>query len=215
MSKMNPTVSHYLSKAKKWKEEMEMLRAILLQCSLEETLKWGKPCYCYESNNIVMIQAFKEHFDLGFFKGALLKDTKSVLVKAGENTQAGRQLRFTNIKEIEKATTLIKQYVKEAVEVEKKGTKLVAENKIEIIDELKLTFKKNAPLKKAFENLTPGRQRAYLIYFSAAKQSETRYSRIENNIQKIMCGKGMNDCTCGLSKRMPNCDGSHKILKSK
>jgi uncharacterized protein YdeI (YjbR/CyaY-like superfamily) len=212
---MNKEVSKYFDKVTKWKDEMKMLRALLLQCGLEETLKWGKPCYIHQSTNVVMIQAFKEHCDLGFFKGALLKDSKGLLVKAGENTQGARQLKFTDSNGIEKLKTTIKQYVKEAIQVEASGEKVIAQNKIEIIEELSQFFKKNAALKKAFLNLTPGRQRAYLIYFSAAKQVETRISRIENNIPKIMCGKGMHDCTCGLSKRMPNCDGSHKLLKNK
>lgn len=208
---MNKEVSKYFDKATKWKDEMQRLRALLLECGLEETLKWGKPCYMHQSANVVMIQSFKEHCDLGFFKGALLKDPKGLLVKAGENTQGARQLKFTDINGIEKLKTTIKQYVKEAILVEASGEKIITQNKIEIIEELSQFFKKNAALKKAFLNLTPGRQRAYLIYFSAAKQVETRISRIENNIPKIMCGKGMHDCTCGLSKRMPNCDGSHKL----
>ncbi|TSA58335.1 MAG: hypothetical protein D4R41_04835 [Sediminibacterium sp.] len=212
---MNPEIDIYLSKSKKWQNEMMLLRAILLECQLEEALKWGKPCYTSNSTNIVIIQSFKDHCDLGFFNGALLKDTNKVLTKAGEHTQSGRQFRFSDISEIQKMKRIIKSYVKEAIQLELSGLKFEQLEKPEniIIKELQDVFKKNAPLKKAFESLTPGRQRGYLIYFSAAKQSETRLSRINNNASKIMSGKGINDCTCGLSKRMPNCDGSHKQKK--
>lgn len=212
---MNKEVDVYLAKAKKWQKEMYLLRDLLLACKLEETIKWGKPCYTIDGSNVVMIQAFKDHCDLGFFKGALLQDKNGILIKAGENTQAGRQLRFTNIKEIEKQSKLIKAYVNEAIGVEKDGIKYAPESKAELIhiEELIQIFKKDLSLKKAFESLTPGRQRAYLIHFSGAKQSETRIARIQKQRAKILCGKGMNDCTCGLSKRMPNCDGSHNKLK--
>ena len=212
---MNKEVDIYLAKAKKWQKEMLLLRDILLACQLEEEIKWGKPCYSMNKGNVVMIQAFKDHCDLGFFKGALLQDKNGILIKAGENTQAGRQLRFTDFKEIEKQSKIIKSYIKEAVEIEKNALQYKAEPKLVQIqvDELVQIFKKDGALKKAFESLTPGRQRAYLIHFSGAKQSETRIARIQKQTAKIKCGKGMNDCTCGLSKRMPNCDGSHNKLK--
>lgn len=212
---MNKEVDIYLAKAKKWQKEMLLLRDILLTCKLEEEIKWGKPTYTINKGIVVMIQAFKDHCDLGFFKGALLQDKNEILIKAGENTQAGRQLRFTDIKEIEKQTKIIKSYIKEAIAVEKEGIQYTPNSKaaqIEVV-ELAQIFKKDLAFKKAFESLTPGRQRAYLIHFSGAKQSETRISRIHKQTAKIMCGKGMNDCTCGLSKRMPNCDGSHNKLK--
>ena len=212
---MNKEVDVYLAKAKKWQKEMQLLRELLLTCKLEEAIKWGKPCYTFQGNNVVMIQAFKEHCDLGFFKGALLKDKNGILIKAGENTQAGRQLRFTDINEIEKLSKIIKTYIKEAVNIEKDGIQYQTDSKAEQIhvEELIQLFKKDSALKKAFESLTPGRQRAYLIHFSGAKQAETRITRIQKQTAKILCGKGMNDCTCGLSKRMPNCDGSHNKLK--
>jgi hypothetical protein len=212
---MNKEVDIYLAKAKKWQKEMLFLRDILLSFELEEEIKWGKPTYTFNKGIVVMIQAFKDHFDLGFFKGALLQDKAGILIKAGENTQAARQMRFTDIKEIEKRSKIIKSYIKEAITVENNGLKYIGESKAEPIQvvELQQIFKKNAALKKAFESLTPGRQRAYLIHFSGAKQSETRIARIHKQASKIMCGKGMNDCTCGLSKRMPNCDGSHNKLK--
>ena len=212
---MNKEVDIYLAKAKKWQKEMLFLRDILLSFELEEEIKWGKPTYTFNKGIVVMIQAFKDHFDLGFFKGALLQDKAGILNKAGENTQAARQMRFTDIKEIEKRSKIIKSYIKEAIALEKNGIKYTGESKAEPIQvvELQQIFKKDAALKKAFESLTPGRQRAYLIHFSGAKQSETRIARIHKQASKIMCGKGMNDCTCGLSKRMPNCDGSHNKLK--
>lgn len=212
---MNKEVDIFIKKAKKWQVEIQLLRAILLECELEETLKWGQPCYVYNASNIVIIQAFKDHCDLGFFNGALLKDVKGLLVKAGENTQAGRQLRYTDNKEIVKQKAIIKSYVKEAISIVKAGAKMEKKEIITtiIVKELEDIFKKNTAFKKAFESLTPGRKRGYLIYFSGAKQPETRIIRINNHIPKIMCGKGIYDCTCGLSKRMPNCDGSHKQIK--
>jgi len=212
---MNPEIDQYIAKVKKWQKEMTLLREILIDCKLEEAIKWGKPCYSYNGKNLVIIQAFKDHCDLGIFNGALLTDSKKLLVKAGEHTQSGRQLRFNDSSEIVKLRAVIKSYIKESIALEKTGVKLEVTEKPEaiVVKELDAIFKKDSALKKAFAALTPGRQRAYLIYFSAAKQSETRISRINNNASKIMCGKGMNDCTCGLSKRMPNCDGSHKLLK--
>lgn len=211
---MNAKIDLYLTNAKNWQSEMNLLRTILLACQLEETLKWGKPCYSYNNTNIVIIQSFKDHCDLGFFNGALLKDANRILTKAGEHTQAARQMRFTNIVEIENLKGIITTYIKEAVLLEQSGLKIVKEKNTEniIVKELQTIFKKNTAFKKAFEALTPGKQRGYLIYFSAAKQSETRITRINNNAAKISCGMGINDCTCGHSKRMPNCDGSHKKI---
>lgn len=213
---MKTAVELYIEKAKQWKDEMTLLRSILLETALTETIKWGKPCYTYNDKNIVIIQDFKHHCDLGFFTGALLKDTEKLLEKAGEHTQSARQLRFANLADIKKKKSIIKSYVKEAIENEKQGVKLVVEEKagIDEVAELENIFKKNKAFSKAFQALTPGRQRAYLMFFAGAKQSETRISRIEKYIPRIMDGFGINDCTCGLSKRMPNCDGSHKFLKN-
>ncbi len=214
---MKSPVEHYIQKAKNWQEEMTLLRSILLECNLTEVIKWGKPCYTLNDKNIVIIQDFKNHCDLGFFNGASLTDLKQLLVKAGEHTQSGRQLRFDDLEDIKKKRALIKAYVKEAIENEKKGIKITVEDipAIEQIVELTTIFKKNKAFEKAFNKLTPGRQRAYNMFFAAAKQSETRISRIEKFIPRILDGKGMTDCTCGLSKRMPTCDGSHKYLKIK
>ncbi len=212
---MEKSVDDYLQKAKQWKEEMTQLRTILLSCNLDESIKWGQPCYSVNNKNLVIIAPFKAHCDLGFFNGATLKDEKGILVKAGVNTQSSRQMRFVNVQEITKLKSVIKSYVKEAIENEKQGIKSTSTENIEpiIVEELEAIFKKNAPLKKAFAALTPGRQRAYLIHFSGAKQAATRVTRIEKNIDAILAGRGINDCTCGLSKKMPYCDGSHKYAK--
>lgn len=196
---------------------MTLLRSILLECNLTEVIKWGKPCYTLDDKNIVIIQDFKNHCDLGFFNGASLTDLKQLLIKPGVHTQSVRQFRFCDLEDIKKKRALIKAYVKEAIENEKKGIKITVEDipAIEQVVELTTIFKKNKAFEKAFNKLTPGRQRAYNMFFAAAKQSETRISRIEKFIPRILDGKGMTDCTCGLSKRMPTCDGSHKYLKIK
>jgi uncharacterized protein YdeI (YjbR/CyaY-like superfamily) len=210
---MNVEIDAFISKAKKWKEELQLLRSIILNSELKEELKWGKPCYCFNNKNVLIIQPFKEYCGLLFFNGALLKDNKKLLVKAGEHSQAGRLIQFKDKNEIEKSSKVISSFIKEAIEIEKAGTKFKSEaiaEKIEI-EELQEYKKTNPAFKKAFDALTPGRQRGYLIYFSGAKQSATRIDRINKYSDKIMSGKGLNDCTCGLSKRMPICDGSHKF----
>lgn len=211
---MNEKVSAYIGKVKNWKAEMKALRAMLIEFPLTEELKWGKPCYALENSNIIIIQGFKEYCGLLFFKGALLKDAKGLLVKPGENTQGGRLLKFTSVQELNKLTTTIKSYIKEAIEIEKKGLKIEPINtELGLPEELLAQFKKSASFKKAFNALTPGRQRAYNMFFTAAKQAATRETRIEKYKGQIMSGKGINDCTCGLSQKMPYCDGSHKQLK--
>lgn len=211
---MNEKVSAYIGKVKNWKAEMKALRAMLIEFPLTEELKWGKPCYALENSNIIIIQGFKEYCGLLFFKGALLKDAKGLLVKPGENTQGGRLLKFTSVQELNKLTTTIKSYIKEAIEIEKKGLKIEPINtELVLPEELLAQFKKSASFKKAFNALTPGRQRAYNMFFTAAKQAATRETRIEKYKGQIMSGKGINDCTCGLSQKMPYCDGSHKQLK--
>jgi uncharacterized protein YdeI (YjbR/CyaY-like superfamily) len=192
---MNPKVDFFFIKAKKWHEELEQLRTIVLDCGLTEELKWGNPCYTLEKSNIVLIHAFKDYCAILFFKGALLKDPKGILIQQTENVQAARQIRFTNVKEIVKLKTALKTYIKAAIEVEKAGLKVplkkVAEFKM--VEEFQQVLTKNAALKKAFYSLTPGRQRAYLLYFSSAKQSATRKSRIEKYLPQIMDGKGLDD----------------------
>ena len=212
---MNQKVNNYIGQLKTWQEAIKSLRMIVLEFPLTEDLKWGKPCYSYKNTNIIIIHAFKEYCGLMFFKGSLLKNVKGLLVKPGENTQGGRLLKFTNEQEILKLKTTIKTYIKEAIEIEKAGLKIESSKAtLELPKELTEQFKKNIDFKKAFLALTPGRQRAYDIFFTAAKQSETRISRIEKYRKQILSGKGMNDCTCGLSQKMPYCDGSHKLLKT-
>lgn len=209
---MNQDVTKFINRSKQWKDELIVIREILLDAGLTEEYKWAAPCYTYNAKNVLMVQPFKEYFALGFFNGAALTDPKGLLVKPGEHTRFGRQLKLTDSQDIVKKAAIIKKFIKEAI-TKDASTPIKAEATPVIeVEELKSVFKKNAALKKAFESLTPGRQRGYLIFFSAAKQSETRFARIEKYTNQILCGKGITDCTCGLSKRMPICDGSHKLL---
>jgi uncharacterized protein YdeI (YjbR/CyaY-like superfamily) len=192
---MNPKVDVYLSKAQKWQEELKKLRMILLDYGLTEELKWRAPCYTFQKSNIVIIQGFKEYCALMFFKGALLNDANGILIKPGENTQAGRQIRFTNVREIVEMETILKAYIYEAIEVEKVGLKVNFNKNTELIipEEFQNKLDKIPALKTAFDVLTPGRQRAYNLYFSTPKQSKTRESRVEKCMQQILNGKGLND----------------------
>jgi uncharacterized protein YdeI (YjbR/CyaY-like superfamily) len=194
-SKTNPKVDWYFTKAKQWKEESEKLRTIVLGCGLDEELKWGKPCYTLQGNNIVLMHGFKAYCALLFMKGALLKDPKGILVQQTENVQAARQIRFANLREIIELESVIKAYVKEAVEVEKSGSEVTFKKTAEfkMPEELQNKLKQIPAFKKAFEALTPGRQRGYLLYFSAAKQSATREARVEKCLPQILQGKGLND----------------------
>jgi uncharacterized protein YdeI (YjbR/CyaY-like superfamily) len=195
MSRMNPKVDFYFSKAKKWQQELEKLRTIVLQCGLTEELKWGVPCYTFQKSNIVLIHVFKEYYALLFFKGALLKDVNGILIKQTENVQAGRQIRFTNFREIVEMETILKAYIYEAIEVEKAGVKVNYKKTTEFIipEEFQNKLDEIPALKTAFDALTPGRQRAYILYFSAPKQSKTRVSRVEKCVQQILNGKGIDD----------------------
>lgn len=191
---MNPKVDFYFDKGS-WQKELEQLRRIVLSCGLHEELKWGCPCYTFQENNIVLIHVFKEYCALLFFKGALLNDAKGMLVQQTKNVQSARQARFTNVKEIVKLEPVLKAYIYEAIEVEKAGLKVKLKKTTEynIPVEFQKKLDKNAALKKAFYALTPGRQRGYLLHFSAPKQSKTRESRIEKCMQLIFEGKGLND----------------------
>jgi uncharacterized protein YdeI (YjbR/CyaY-like superfamily) len=195
MSSMNPKVDWYFSKAKKWQEELEILRIIALDGQLTEELKWGCPCYTFEGNNIVLIHVFKEYCAVLFFKGALLKDAKGILVQQTKNVQSARQVRFTNVQEILKGRTVLKAYIAEAIQVERSG--LVVEFKktteFGVPEELQEKFDEIPELKIAFDALTPGRQRGYMLHFSAPKQSKTRVSRIEKSMPQILLGKGLDD----------------------
>jgi uncharacterized protein YdeI (YjbR/CyaY-like superfamily) len=213
---MNPKVDDFLEKSTKWQEELKRLRNIILECGLTEELKWGHPCYTFNNTNVIMLGGFKNHCFISFLKGSLLYDAENLLKKPGENTQSGRIISFTEGQKITDLTQILKAYIYEAIEVEKAGLKVESDNKTELVfpDELRQKFESDSAFESAFKALTLGRQRAYNIYFSGAKQSKSRASRIENYTQRILNGKGFNDCTCGLSKRMPNCDGSHKYLNA-
>jgi uncharacterized protein YdeI (YjbR/CyaY-like superfamily) len=203
---MNPKVDFYFSKAKKWQKELEQLRMIVLDCGLTEELKWGVPCYTYptgssgrafQKSNIVLIHVFKDYCALLFFKGALLNDTNGILIQQTENVQAARQVRFTNLREIVKMKPILRTYIYEAIEVEKAGLKVSFKKTSDFIipEEFqnKLSAEGGHALKTAFYALTPGRQRAYIFYFSQPKQSKTRESRVEKSMQQILNGKGLND----------------------
>lgn len=212
---MTHEIDKFFNDSKTWQEEMEQLRMILLDCGFNEDLKWGKPCYSFQDTNLVIIQPFKAYCSIMFFNGALLNDSKGILVKPGENTQAGRQIRFKDLNEIKKMKSTLISYLYEAIEVEKAGLKVILKKTSEypIPEEFQHKLNVMPSLKKAFAALTPGRQRAYLMHFSAPKQTKTRETRIESYLKRILNGKGITDCTCGLSKRYPTCDGSHKLIK--
>jgi uncharacterized protein YdeI (YjbR/CyaY-like superfamily) len=213
---MNEKVETYLSELKQWKEEISTLRNIVVDCGLIEDYKWRGPCYTYAKSNILILGGFKEHCVISFLKGVLLKDEAEILVKPGENSQSARFMKFRSLSEINKNKDLIKSYIFEAIELEKAGAKVefTESKEFEFPEELLEKFKEMPLLKKAFEALTIGRQRAYIIHFTGTKISKTRIVRIEKFIPRILSGKGFNDCVCGLSKKMPGCDGSHKFLKT-
>ena len=195
MNRMNPKVDFYFNKAKKWQEELAKLRVIVLDCGLTEELKWGVPCYTFQKSNVVLIHVFKEYCALLFVKGALLNDPIGILVQQTENVQAARQIRFTNVREIVKLKTSLKAYIQEAIEVEQAGLKVNLKKTTEfnMPEEFLNKLDEMPALKEAFDALTPGRQRAYLLYFSAPKQSKTRVARVEKCMQPILSGKGLND----------------------
>jgi uncharacterized protein YdeI (YjbR/CyaY-like superfamily) len=192
---MNPKVDWYFTKEKKWQEEIEKLREIVLDCQLTEDLKWGCPCYTFQDNNIVLIHVFKEYCALLFFKGALLNDTESILIQQTKNVQSARQMRFTDLPEIEELESVIKAYIYEAIEIEKAGLKVTLKptSEYDVPEEFQKKLDNDKDLKTAFEALTPGRQRGYLFYFSQPKLSKIRKSRIEKSIPQILDGKGIND----------------------
>lgn len=195
MNPTNPKVDAYLNRSERWQAEMTALRALLLECPLTEDLKWGVPCYTLDGKNVVLIHAFKEYCALLFHKGALMKDPDGVLIQQTDNVQSARQIRFTSLDEIQRMQNLLKSYVHEAVEVEKAGLKIVHKTVAEfaVPEEFERALAADHAFKSAFEALTPGRQRAYLLHFSSAKQSATRQSRIEKCRPKIMAGKGLDD----------------------
>lgn len=192
---LNPKVDAFLGRAKNWQQEFEQLRAIALDCQLTEELKWGVPCYTYQDRNIVLMHGFKEYCALLFFNGALMKDSKGILVQQTANVQAGRQIRFTSLQEIVKLKATLKSYIRDAIEVEKSGVKLEYKKTEEfgVPDEFQSKLDALPKLKAAFEALTPGRQRAYILHFSSAKQAKTREARVEKCTPQILSGKGLDD----------------------
>ncbi len=194
-SQTNPKVDAFLSNAKKWQEELKKLRKIILDLPLTEELKWGKPCYAFQESNVVIVTPLKESCAVMFCKGALLKDAKKILIKPGEHTQAGRWLKFTSAQQVDEQAAILKAYLQEAIEAEKAGLKVTYKKPGEFTlpEEFKTKLEESPDLKRAFYALTPGRQRAYLLHFSGAKQAKTRESRIEKCRQPILEGKGFNE----------------------
>ena len=195
MNRTDPEVDGFLRKAKRWREEFEKLRMVCLECELTEELKWGKPCYTFQESNIVLIHGFKEYCAFLFFKGALLKDANGILIQQTENVQAARQIRFTNVREVVELEPILKAYIHEAIEAEKAGLEVNYKktSEFKIPEEFQNRLDKIPALKTAFNALTPGRQRGYILYFSAPKQSKTRESRVDKCMPQILSGKGLND----------------------
>ena len=195
MHRTNPKVDWFFKKPGQWQQEYEKLRKIVLECDLTEELKWGCPCYTFEKRNIVLIHGFKEYCALLFFKGALLKDPKGILIQQTENVQSARQVRFTSTREIIKLKSTLKAYIREAIAAEKSGSKVTLKKTSEFAmpEEFKTKLDEVPALKKAFKALTPGRQRGYLLYFSQPKQSKTRQARVEKSVPQILDGRGLND----------------------
>ena len=214
---MQEKINAFFEKGSAWQECMQALRKIVLQCGLDETMKWNVPCYMHEGKNILLLHGFKQYCAINFFKGALLSDKEQLLIQQTENVQAGRQIRFTEARTIKKQAAILEAYIKEAIALEHSNVKHLLPEKrtLDLPDELLQHFSNNVSLEEAFKALTPGRQRGYLLHFSEAKQSATITKRILAAQSKILMGKGLHDCTCGLSKRMPQCDGSHKLLQIK
>ena len=214
---MHPAVDNYIEGQQKWKKEISYLRTVVNDCMLFEDFKWRVPCYTYEGKNVALINCLKDYCAIAFFKGVLMSDPENILVFAGKNSQVSKLVKFRNIEEVKNLAEVIKAYVFEAIEIEKAGLKVETKKNSDdqIPDELLAAFEKDEKLKQAFQSLTPGRRRAYYLHFGGAKQSKTRVSRIEKYRNRILNGKGFHDCVCGLSKRMPNCDGSHKQLEQK
>jgi uncharacterized protein YdeI (YjbR/CyaY-like superfamily) len=214
---MQERINTFFEKGSAWQECMQALRKIVLQCGLDETMKWNVPCYMHEGKNILLLHGFKQYCAINFFKGALLSDKEHLLIQQTDNVQEGRQIRYTEARTIKKQAPILEAYIKEAIAIEQNKIKLpLPEKKSQHLpDELLQQFSKNASLEAAFKALTPGRQRGYLLHFTEAKQSATITKRILAAQSKILMGKGLHDCTCGLSKRMPQCDGSHKLMSIK
>jgi uncharacterized protein YdeI (YjbR/CyaY-like superfamily) len=212
---MNTAADNYFDNVTNWKTELRLLRSIVQESNLIEDFKWRMPCYTYQNKNIIMVGKFKDYCVISFLKGVLLKDEKQLLVSPGENSQSVKFLKFTDISTIKKLSKTITQYIYEAIEIEESGLKIEKKQStaFDLPIELLQAFKTNKALQIAFEKLTTGRRRAYCMHIDGAKHSDTKFARIAKYTQRILDGYGMMDCTCGLSKRMPNCDGSHKMLQ--
>lgn len=212
---MNPTADKYFLDAAQWQDELKQLRKIALGTQLTEMIKWGVPCYVFQESNVLLLGSFKAFCSISFFKGSLMNDANRILAKPGENSQSVRMIKFTHSDQIRELEPVIKAYILEAIEIEKTGAKPILDKSVELAfpEELLQILDQDAAFKAAFTALTPGRQRGYNLFFTAAKQPATRISRIEKYRQQILDGKGINDCTCGLSKKMPSCDGSHKAIR--
>lgn len=192
---MNPKVDRYFEKDSQWQAEFQELRNIALASGLDEELKWGHPCYTLKGKNVVLLHGFKDYCALLFHKGALLKDDANILVQQTQNVQGARQIRFTGLKEVKKLAPVLKAYIQDAVAVEKAGLEvpMKATKEFDMAEEFAQALKEMPELKKAFHALTPGRQRGYLLYFSAAKQAKTRTARVEKYVDRILAGKGLED----------------------
>ena len=209
---MNPEVDTLLEDAPRWNPELQFLRALVLQAPLVEEVKWGQPCYTHEGRNILILGGFKNYFVVSLMKGALIADPQGLLSKPGPNSVEGRWMKFTSMAEAEAAAPYILDYVLAAIDAEQRGLRIEKPaNEFEVPAELEAAYEVTPGLREAFEALTVGRQRAYLMFFTAAKQSATVSARIEKFTPRILRGKGMNDCVCGHSQKMPGCDGSHKM----
>lgn len=194
-----------------WLQELQALRELVLSCGLHEAFKWKTPCYTSGGRNIVLLGRFKDHVVLSFFKGALLPDDEGILARPGENTRSVRVVRFRDLREVTEVEPILKRYIQEAIQLEKSGKSVPKDTTpLTLPEELQSKLRESREFTDAFEGLSPGRQRGYCLHFSAAKRSETRTARIERYAQRILDGKGLHDCICGLSKKMPSCDGSHK-----
>ena len=211
---MHPKVDEFLARLDQWAGELAQLRTLLLATDLTEAYKWRQPCYTYGGSNVALLFNFKDNFGISFFKGALLADPAHILTRPGENSISARVLRLRQASEIAPLANTITAFVYEAIEVERAGLCVPkpAPAALQLPVELQLQLDANASLREAFAGLTPGRQRMYAIYIASAKQATTRHSRAQQHIPKILAGLGMGDCSCGLSKRMPHCDGSHRVL---
>ncbi len=208
---MNPEVNELFKDAPRWNSELNFLRALVLQAPLVEEVKWGQPCYTHEGRNIAILGGFKNYFVLSLMKGALIPDPQELLSKPGPNSVEGRWMKFTSMAGVEAAAPYVLDYLLAAIEAEQQGLRIEKPaNEFEVPPELESAYEVTPGLREAFEALTVGRQRAYLMFFTAAKQSATVTARIEKFTLRILRKKGMNDCVCGHSKKMPGCDGSHK-----